>query len=319
MNICPITYEDCGERKYSAKGLRRLSKQLARLEDFPYSAEEQRREAAFRAGKMSIQGVQPKLSVRLNVRKSVFEVVDSGGHYIIKPQIFDYAEVPENEDLTMRLAVMIGLEVPLHGLVYSKDGSLAYFIRRFDRIGRGGKAPVEDFAQLTGNDRDTKYRSSMEKVISVVERFCTFPAIEKAKLFRLTLFNFLTGNEDSHLKNYSLIRRDSKIELSPVYDLLNSAMILNSREEIALPLNGKKRNLDREDFFTYFAAERLKLTDKIIKKTTDSIENAYPQWISCIRRSFLSASLKTGYINLLNQRAQALKLEVETSNDQLPH
>jgi len=311
MNICPITYEDCGERKYSEKGLRKLSRQLTHLEDFPYSAEEQRREAVIRAGKMSIQGVQPKLSIRLNIKKTIFDVMDSGGYYIIKPQILDCAEVPENEDLTMRLAAMIGLEVPLHGLVYSKDGSFAYFIRRFDRIGRGGKLPLEDFAQLTGKDRDTKYRSSMEQVSAVIDRFCTFPAIERAKLFQLTLFNFLTGNEDSHLKNYSLIRRDSKIELSPMYDLLNSAMILNSKEEIALPLNGKKRNLDREDFLNYFARERLKMTDKIITKTINGLENAFPLWIDHIQKSFLSESMKKKYIQNLNSRAARLELKVD--------
>jgi serine/threonine-protein kinase HipA len=281
------------------------------LEDFPYSAEEQRREVVIQAGKMSIQGVQPKLSVRLNVRKNIFNVVDSGGDYIIKPQLFDYAEVPENEDLTMRLAAIIGLEVPLHGLMYSIDGSFAYFIRRFDRIGRGGKLPLEDFAQLTGNDRDTKYRSSMEQVAAVIERFCTFPAIEKTKLFKLTLFNFLIGNEDSHLKNYSLIRRDSKIELSPLYDLLNSAMILKSKEEIALPLNGKKRNLDREDFLDYFARERLGLTEIIIKKTLSGLENAFPIWIDYIQKSFLSEFVKKKYIHILKSRVTSLDLKVE--------
>lgn len=63
--------------------------------------------------------------------------------------------------------------------------------------------------------------------------------------------------------------RDSKIELSPMYDLLNSVMILNAKEEIALSLNGKKRNLDSEDFLSYFARERLKLTDRMITKTFD--------------------------------------------------
>ena len=52
-----------------------------------------------------------------------FEIVESGGRYIIKPQMFEYPEVPENEDLTMKLAEAAGLEVPFHGLIYSKDGS----------------------------------------------------------------------------------------------------------------------------------------------------------------------------------------------------
>ena len=133
MNRCPITYEECGDSKYSDRGLKRLSRNLTYLSDLPYSAEEQIKEAAARADKMSIQGVQPKLSAVLSPKKSGFEIVDRGGRYILKPQVPAYFQVPENEDLTMRLAANIGIEVPLHGLVYSKDGSMTYFVMRFDR------------------------------------------------------------------------------------------------------------------------------------------------------------------------------------------
>ena len=188
MSRCPITYEECEGRKYSSNGLKTLSPRLNSLKDFPYSAEDQVREAMVRAAKMSIQGVQPKLSVRLNVNKGVFEIVDTGGRYIFKPQTKNYREVPENEDVTMRLAESIGIDVPVHGLVYSKDDTMTYFIRRFDRVGRNKKIAVEDFAQLSGKDRETKYDSSMEQIVSLIEQFCTFPAIEKLKLFNLTLF-----------------------------------------------------------------------------------------------------------------------------------
>ena len=308
MNICPITYEECGERMYSEKGLRLLSRRLKHLDDFPYSAEEQVREAALRAARMSIQGVQPKLSVRLNTQRSIFEVVDSGGVYIIKPQVAHYPELPQNEDLTMRLADMAGLNVPLHGLVYSKDGTFSYFIRRFDRAGRGQKHPVEDFAQLSGKDRETKYSSSMEQVARIIDRFCTFPAIEKVKLFQLTLFNFLVGNEDSHLKNYSLIRFGPRIELSPAYDLVNTTVILNALEEIALPIHGKKNKLTYDDLIIYFAGERLKLTDKSVSHTLNRLKSEYPRWLDCIDRSFLSTGMKTKYSDLLKKRAEVLKM-----------
>jgi serine/threonine-protein kinase HipA len=310
MIRCPITYEKCEDGKYSLKGLKKLSPRLRSLKDFPFSAEEQVREAVARASKMSIQGVQPKLSVRLNVKNEIFEVVDTNGHYIFKPQTIAYREVPENEDVTMRMAELIGINVPLHGLVYSKDGTLTYFIRRFDRKSRSRKIPVEDFAQLSGKSRDTKYESSMEGVISIIGRFCTFPAIEKLKLFNLTLFNFLIGNEDMHLKNFSVIRQDVKVELSPAYDLLNSTIILNSQEELALPLNGRKNKLKRDDFFVYFAKERLELTPKTIEQTLNRIVKAFPQWIDLIRKSFLSEDMKRQYVNLINERFRRLDLTV---------
>jgi serine/threonine-protein kinase HipA len=290
--------------------LKKLSPRLRSLKDFPYTAEDQVREAIARASKMSIQGVQPKLSVRLNVKDEIFEMIDTGGRYIFKPQTANYQEVPENEDVSMRLAELIGIDVPLHGLVYSKDGTMTYFIRRFDRAGRNRKIPVEDFAQLSGRDRDTKYDSSMEKVVSLIERFCTFPAIEKLKLFHLTIFNYLIGNEDMHLKNFSVIRRDLKVELSPAYDLLNSTIVINSREELALPLNGKKRRLNKDDFFVYFA-KRLDLTPKTIDQTLRRIENAYSGWIESVRRSFLSDATKARYVDLINERFSILGLRTD--------
>jgi len=303
MSRCPITYEECEGRKYSSNGLKKLSPRLNSLKDFPYSAEDQVREAIVRAAKMSIQGVQPKLSVSLNLNKEIFDIVDTGGRYIFKPQTKNYREVPENEDVTMRLAERIGIDVPLHGLVYSKDKTMTYFIRRFDRVGRNKKIAVEDFAQLSGRDRDTKYDSSMEQIISLIEQF-----IEKLKLFNLTLFNYLVGNEDMHLKNFSVIRRDLKVELSPAYDLLNSTIILNSQEELALPLRGKKNKLKKDDFFTYFAKERLELTQKSIEQTVNRIVNVFPTWTDLIQKCFLSESMKTQYIDLLNERFSKLEL-----------
>jgi serine/threonine-protein kinase HipA len=167
MSTCPITYEPC-EGKYSPRGVRTLSRRLTTLQDLPYSASEQVHEAASRAPKMSIQGVQPKLSAVLNIRKNKFELVDTGGRYILKPQNPQYPFLPENEDLSMHLASAAGITVPLHGLFYSKDGSMTYFIKRFDRVEKN-KLAVEDFSQLLGLTRETKYDASMEKIAHVIE------------------------------------------------------------------------------------------------------------------------------------------------------
>ena len=226
MNRCPITYNLCEEDTYSEKGLKLLSPTLKSLSLLEFTAEELRAEAMYRASKMSIQGIQPKLSAILNIKDGLFVIVDKSGRYILKPQHHIFPELPQNEDLTMRLAASIGVEVPLHGLIYSKDGSLTYFIRRFDRKGQKDKIAVEDFAQLAGLSRDTKYNFSMERLVKLIDDYCTFPTIERAKLFKLVLFNFLIGNEDMHLKNYSIIIRNDKVELSPAYDLLNSSIVL---------------------------------------------------------------------------------------------
>ena len=134
MNRCPITYELCGRNKYSEKGLSLISPTLKSLNDLPFTALEQRQEAINRASKLSVQGVQPKLSAVISVIKQQFQIVNQFGNYIIKPPNELFPELPENEDLTMKMAKIYGIEVPLHGLIYAKDGTKSYFIKRFDRF-----------------------------------------------------------------------------------------------------------------------------------------------------------------------------------------
>ncbi len=199
--------------------------------------------------------------------------------------------------------------VLLEGLLYTKDGDFCYFIKRFDRKGRGKKRPVEDFAQLTGRSRETKYDASMEQVAGVVDRFCTFPAVERVNLFRRTLVAYLTGNEDMHLKNFSLITRQDIVSLSPAYDLLNTTIALpNPMEELALPLRGKKSKLNRGDLIDYYGRERLKLPPRAIDRVLADLATALPRWYDLLDRSFLSPAMRTAYRDVLQSRAGLLRL-----------
>ncbi|HLF13766.1 MAG TPA: HipA domain-containing protein, partial [Bacteroidota bacterium] len=208
-----------------------------------------------------------------------------------------------------RLAGTAGIEAPVHGMVYCPDGTRTYFIKRFDRSAKGGKVPVEDFAQLSGRTRDTKYDSSMEKVADVVGRFCTFPVVEKLKLFRLTLFNYLTGNEDAHLKNFSLITRDGIVGLSPVYDLLNTTIVLDRPiEEVALPIDGRKKNLSRSLFVNYFGKERLGLTGGTVDEVLSGLARGMREWEELIGISFLTDRMKERYLEVLGVRRKILEI-----------
>lgn len=225
-----------------------------------------------------------------------------------------YPQLPENEDLTMRLANLVGIEVPFHGQIYCKDGSFSYFIRRFDRPSRNKKYHQEDFAQVAGLDRDNKYNYSLEKVVDLLN-YCSYPMIEGSKLFLLIMFSFLTGNEDMHLKNFSIVTVNNKIELSPAYDLLNSTITfqqmgraLNDIEESALPLAGKKKKFTRKLLIKYFAQERLNLSDIIIEKYLNVFKKSFTPWIKLIDQSFLTPEAKELYKDLVIERFKRLQL-----------
>jgi serine/threonine-protein kinase HipA len=306
---CLITNEPWeGPGLYSPAGLHLLDRRLTSLAPLPYTREQLIEEAAERAVKMSIQGMQPKVSTVLRVNQGRMEIVDNGGRYIVKPPHFIYAELPENEALTMSLAANLDIEVPVSGLLLNADQTRSYFVRRFDRVG-WGKQPLEDFAQLSGASRDTKYDSSTERLIEIIDRFCTFPALERMKFLDRLLFAYLTGNEDMHLKNWSLITRGGKVELSPAYDLLNSTIPNpKSREELALPLHGKKSNLLAHDFWRYLADERLGLSAALIEQTKVRFMAACRGWPARIEASFLSPEMRGRYSVLLEERRNRLGL-----------
>jgi serine/threonine-protein kinase HipA len=149
----------------------------------------------------------------------------------------------------------------------------------------------------------------MEKVAAVIDRFCTFPAIERVKLFQRALFSFLAGNEDMHLKNFSLITRNDKVQLAPAYDLLNTTIALKAaKEEMALPLKGKKSNLTRNDLLDYFARERLQINQRVLNDVLSRFARAIPAWHELLDHSFLSADAKQKYAALLAERGQRMQL-----------
>ena len=304
MQYCPINLEPlAAERSYSEAGLKSIHPKLAYLEPLAYSYKKQLQEVRSRSGKMSIQGVQPKLSAVLKLKDASFALVNSGGKFIFKPNPLEYEEVPANEALTMSMAAAAGIDVPPHGLLRAQDNSWVYFVKRYDRVGRSGKVHVEDFAQLMTRTRETKYDSSLEQVAQVVDKFCAFPAIEKPKLAKRLLFCFLTGNEDMHLKNFSLWVRNGVVALSPAYDLLNTTLVLeDAKEESALPLNGKKRKLTKELWLDYFCQDRLKLTKVQVEVILHVLKNAIPRFDEQIGRSFLSEQQKQKYREILADR-----------------
>ena len=311
---CPLSYELLApdEPLYSAGGLRRLARTLTRLDPLAFTAPQLVQEAAARADRMSIGGVQPKVSAVLRPAEGCFEVVTTGGRWILKPDNPAYPEIPANEDLAMRLAAAAGVQTAEHGLVYAQEegggpGALVYAVRRFDRVGRGDKLAFEDFGQLLGLDRETKYDASMERAAVAVERYCTFPAVEKVELFRRTLVAFLTGNEDMHLKNLAVLTgRDGLRRLSPAYDLVASGAVLRDPKELALPLAGKRSNLRREHLVEYYGRERLGLTDRVVDGVLADLDAAGAAWDALVGRSFLSDSVRDRLRQILDDRRQRL-------------
>lgn len=309
MNRCPVTYQQIGEEVYSKTGLHQLNPALEGLKPLPFDRTTLLMMADGMATRIGLKGRRPKLNAILSIKNQEFVVTPRHGSYLFKPEFEPLGEqLTENEDLSMRLASACGIETPLHAQLYAADGSRLYMVRRFDRTGRTGKIHVEDFAQITGRSRTARYDAEMEELPVVLDQYCTFPVVEKLKLFRRTLFSYLTGNSDLHLKKFSLIHRDRKIELSPVYGMMNVAVSRGEQEfEMALPLNGKRADFTRKDFFESFGRKTLQLDEKILESVAEQFLKALPEWRRLIRISFLEYDKQQTYIDVLDRRLSSLR------------
>ena len=258
---------------------------------------------------LSVPGVQKKLSLELKKikKKTRLTIVGFKGNYILKPPSAEYGGLPENEDLTMHLAEISGLESAAHSLIRFASGELAYITKRFDRIS-GNKIQSDDMNQLTGNLTSDKYYGSVEKIGKLTDKYCTFNLLDKIKLFRQIIFCFITGNADMHLKNFSVIKKtDGHITLSPAYDLLSTKLVIpEDVEDSALTINGKKKNLRANDF--YALAERFGIEKKVRAEILNDFRNRIPLMNEFIGKSFLSGDLKSEYGNLISEKAGILNL-----------
>ncbi len=254
------------------------------------------------AGKLSISGVQAKLSMKLDKKSKELICVAEGGEYILKPQTKTYDQIPENENLCMTIAEHIGIDIPPHSLMKLKDDTHAYIIKRFDRR-NGNKINQEDFCQVLGKQKIDKYRGSIEQIANKLNDISEIPGLDIQHLYERVLFYFIIGNGDAHLKNYSINYTDmSNIRLSLAYDIVSSKLIIPNEEDIALTLNGKKNNLRIDDFIAF--------SNKfsIPKKITENILSKKQLFFDLIDDSQLSPNYREKLSEIVSERFSRLNI-----------
>ena len=256
----------------------------------------------------SLTGVQPKLSLHLKEHEGSqrLTIVGLWGAYICKPQTSLYPMLPEIEDLTMHLAEEAKISVVPHTLMRMSDQSLCYLTKRVDRTPTGEKVAMEDMCQLTERQTEYKYKSSYERIGKAIAQYSAMPKMDTTNFYEIVLFSWLMGNNDMHLKNFSLYAPDEQgYRLVPAYDLLN-ASIANPKdtEELALTLNGRRKRLTHDDFISAAMTMGVEQTtaEHLIKKYVRLL----PKFIKKIDESFLSEELKQKYTALLIQRTKII-------------
>lgn len=261
----------------------------------------------------TIPGVQKKLSLHLmSEGKPRLTLVNDPTGYILKPQVEEFSALPESEHLVMSMADICGIVTVPHALV-RMGNNLAYITKRIDRVIEPS-APVlmlamEDFCQLDLRLTQDKYRGSYERCAKIIRRYSTWPGLDLSELYLRLVFSFITGNSDMHLKNFSLIETlegSGQYVLSPAYDLLPVNVIMpEDTEEFALTMNGKKRNLRRNDFLVF--ADACGLDRKPAESMLDKLVSMRLRLAAMIEQSLLPDKLKTDFTALLATRTDAIQ------------
>ncbi len=327
LKYCPGTLAE-GFSTYSPGCLRNLfnGKKVSHI--LPYDQPQQNEEVAEQfmenRKRISISGVQEKLSFTLE--KNILRLTKEGeqGTYILKPIPRDLKkvdQVPANEHLTMQIAKQVyGLNTAENAMIFFKNGTSAYITKRFDVKEDGSKCGKEDFATLAGKTKDNagvnfKYEYSYEEAGLLIQKYVSAWRIEIEKYFSLVLFNFLFSNGDAHLKNFSLLE-SSKGDylLSPAYDLLNTNMHVDD-SDFALDKglfadefiseqykkNGHPNKSDFEEF-----AKRIGVSENRINKLMSPFLEKHSLMESLISHSFLTDANKRGYLMMYQNKRNFL-------------
>ena len=327
LKYCPGTLSE-DFSSYSPACLRNLfnGKKVSHI--LPYDQPQQNEDVAEQfmenRKRISISGVQEKLSFVLE--KNVLRLTHEGeqGTYILKPIPRDLKkvdQVPANEHLTMQIAKQVfGINTAENAMIFFKNGTPAYITKRFDVKDDGGKWGKEDFATLAGRTNDNagpnfKYEFSYEEAGLLIQKHVSAWRVEIEKYFSVVLFNFLFSNGDAHLKNFSLLESSmGDYLLSPIYDLLNTKMHVDD-SDFALD-HGlfadnfkseeyKKNNHPCKDDFTEFAI-RIGVSANRVEKIMLPYLEKHQLIETLISRSYLSEANKRGYLMMYQKKINYL-------------
>ncbi|MBR5899711.1 MAG: HipA domain-containing protein [Muribaculaceae bacterium] len=321
IDVCPGTLAS-GFDRYSPVCVRSMFDGVAvnHVLDFSYDAENSDFVAA--VNRISISGVQEKLSVVVKDKKLQLAAEGESGRYIIKPAP-DYKhlryrdQVPANEHLTMQIARQVyKMKTADNAMAFFADGKPAYITKRFDYTGDGQKIAQEDFSSLAGKTTDThgknfKYTGSYEDAAALIKANVAAWRVEMANFFALVVFNYLFGNGDAHLKNFSIQETPSgDYVMTPCYDLLNTSIHIDDGD-FALQDGLMPREVHSEvyrntghpckaDFVEF--GHRIELLPKKINEIIARFATEQPLVYELIERSFLDERAKRMYKRSYQER-----------------
>lgn len=232
--------------------------------------------------------------------------------HIIKQNNIRYEDIVQNEHLALMTAESLGIEVPISEIMSCKgqggkdryllateryDRTLAGSVRKIDGMSCPLRLHQEDFAQAMGISAANKYehlgKHHMRDMFRVLREKSASPIEDQIKLWDIVVFNYLIGNTDGHIKNFSIIYDENmrSARLAPAYDLVSTIIYDNQSDDMAFAVGGvgKWDDIDRNAFEK--ACVECRLNTRLFMKRFDEMS---AQFEKALRKSAGSLS-KAGH------------------------
>ena len=195
--------------------------------------------------------------------------------HIVKQSHVRLEGIVTNEQLSMLTAAKCGLNTAESFIINTgkgNDSEVLYATKRYDRLINSDSKKVnalerpfrlhqEDFAQAMGIPSANKYEPEGTEyalgMFDVLRRYSADPLADMVALWDRIVFSYILGNNDGHIKNYSLLRGINlkEIRLAPAYDIICTTIYENSTRKMSFNIGGKADINDiSESSFREFAA-----------------------------------------------------------------
>ena len=323
INVCPSTLTP-GYAGYSPRAVKMLFDGVAvsPILDIDFEKERDQQQARDNMNNMSISGAQEKFSAVLDDGHIRLSREGEQATYILKPAPFNLSlstrkQIPANEHLTMQIAAQVyGIRTAANGLCFSRSGQPVYITKRFDVTGGVKDCSQEDFAailQMTeeGTDSNFKYHGNYAQIADAIRKIIPAWMPQMEQFFKMVVFNYLFGNEDAHMKNFSLVNKGREYFLAPAYDLINTCVHIQSNSDLGL-LDGLSPDIEKSEAYERTGhpcrldferfAERIGMPKKRTDMVLDMFMEIPQETLALINRSFLNDKMKRNYKRVIEER-----------------
>lgn len=213
--------------------------------------------------------------------------------HIVKQSHVRLGKIVLNEQLCILTAGNVGIQVPdsfIIDLGKGNDDEVLYATRRYDRKLPGNVkidglvAPYrlhqEDFSQAMSINPANKYEvrpsGYLKRIFDTVAKHTSNPIKDQKRLLEMIIFNFLVGNTDCHIKNYSFVYSEDlkEVRVAPAYDIV-STRVYNMTPNMSVYIGGEvdMNKITRENF--RLAAKDISLSEKVVLKVFDEVAGKF--------------------------------------------